>query len=119
MKKKTKEYSAITVLKPFHTELTVIITEDIKSVLKRLDLDEEEFVSAAGLFVSSGSKAIIVLSIEHISIGVITHEAAHCTFYVLNNAGQDPIQGEETFAYMLQHVVEFCIDVCNKHKVKL
>jgi hypothetical protein len=118
-KNKKRDIKGSTTLSPFGFELVVIITNDMERITKKHNITSLDHNTTAGFFASNGLSGMIVLDINHISYGLISHEACHCVFATLARAGQDVKDGEETFAYLLQRVVEFCIDICTKNKIKL
>jgi len=115
-KKKKKEYRATFMLDPFLYEVAIVLSDDYNSTIDYLKLGDE-LHDKAGVSVYTGDYHILLFDIQHLDSGVIAHEAAHCVFEALNSVGQDPVRGEETFTYLLQHIVNFIHDMCRKHKI--
>lgn len=114
--KKKKEYKGSLVLDPFFYEVSIILTTDFNATITDLDLGLD-FHNKAGLSIGFGDSHLLVFDIQCLDNGVIAHESAHCIFDALESAGQDPVKGEETFTYLLQHVVNFIHAICKKNKV--
>ena len=115
---KKQNYTASITLNPFRYEVLVILANNFHAALAKLGLGHE-YRDKAGLFIDYNGHGAIVFDTRVLDHGVIAHESAHCIFNALAAVGQDPVSGEETFAYMLQDLVETIHDFCKEKKVKI
>jgi len=113
-----KDYTASITLNPFHYEVLVILANNFNATIAKLGIGREH-KDKSGLSVGYGDHHVLVFDTNVLDHGIIAHESAHCTFDALAFVGQDPVSGEETFAYMLQYLVETIHEICKEQKVKI
>lgn len=93
-------------------EVVVIVTKNIKKSRKKLNkeigftADIEQDVDGLHSYNSSQMRSFILINPDT-SIGVISHEAFHCTLRVMRLIGGKLTRAsEEPYAYLLSYIVD-------------
>ena len=111
---KTKfEHIYKTQIEQFRCELMLFVSSNMQTTTKKLGL-EENYAERMGYVIEKDGDCVMVLNSEYIDPGLVAHEAAHVAFAMMEFAGQPVKEGEETFCYLLQNIIDFVWEKCGR-----
>ncbi|MEI8285572.1 MAG: hypothetical protein WCG52_11360 [bacterium] len=111
-------YTTRVTISPFKYDVLVILANNFNAALAELGIGRE-YREKAALFAVNKEHRALVFNASILDHGLIAHESAHCVFSAMAEAGQDPVSAEETFAYMLEDLVDSIHTFCKAKKVKI